>query len=397
MSAMVVEKRETTNQWLQEKNDLQGRLFQLQALNTQLQGTLKKKEKDYDKLQAQLSKLVKDSNRGNKQSMTLTFTLPSSHTNNATSSSKATGTTNSNNTNPIHNQEIQGWKNTVLFYQQTQSDASSKKQHAEESLQLLKQQFADKEEKYQFIIASTTAQAEEAIQQAKEEAAESIAQSLATYAATSTTTTTTTTTTIAPVEVVAEDILNSMEAPSTPMATTTTTSTTATKAAALLKTPSASLSSNTMTSMTTTTTMKTPMISKTPAKTPAKTPMLAKTPVATGTISKKYLLGTPGAEQTISWIVQEVNTEMKKLRSRAEAIPITARGVSTTTTTTTTTTTNTMATTALNNSHPISFQEEILYLKSQLVEALAVIREQDKLIHDGKYRNCFSVVTNSLT
>lgn len=64
LSAMVQEHRELKNHWLAEKSDLQTRLFQIQALNTQVQGTLKKKDKDYDKLQAQLSKLVKDAGRG---------------------------------------------------------------------------------------------------------------------------------------------------------------------------------------------------------------------------------------------------------------------------------------------------------------------------------------------
>lgn len=61
---MTTEYRELKNHWLAEKSDLQSRLFQVQALNTQIHGTLKKKEKDYEKLQSQLSKLVKDSGRG---------------------------------------------------------------------------------------------------------------------------------------------------------------------------------------------------------------------------------------------------------------------------------------------------------------------------------------------
>jgi hypothetical protein len=64
ISAMTTEHRELKNHWLAEKSDLQSRLFQVQALNTQIHGTLKKKEKDYEKLQSQLSKLVKDSGRG---------------------------------------------------------------------------------------------------------------------------------------------------------------------------------------------------------------------------------------------------------------------------------------------------------------------------------------------
>lgn len=52
------------NHWLAEKNDLQTRIFQVQALNTQATGSLKKKEKDFVLLQNQLAKIVKDSSKG---------------------------------------------------------------------------------------------------------------------------------------------------------------------------------------------------------------------------------------------------------------------------------------------------------------------------------------------
>lgn len=38
----------------------------MQSLSTQVQGSLRKKEKDYDKLQAQLQKIVKDGARSQK-------------------------------------------------------------------------------------------------------------------------------------------------------------------------------------------------------------------------------------------------------------------------------------------------------------------------------------------
>jgi hypothetical protein len=49
------------NHWLSEKADLEGRLFQIQSLNTQYQGTLKKRDKEIDRLQQLLAKTVKDS------------------------------------------------------------------------------------------------------------------------------------------------------------------------------------------------------------------------------------------------------------------------------------------------------------------------------------------------
>lgn len=58
-----MEHREVKNHWLAEKSDLQTRIFQVQALNTQASGSLKKTEKDFVKLQNQLAKIVKDGNK----------------------------------------------------------------------------------------------------------------------------------------------------------------------------------------------------------------------------------------------------------------------------------------------------------------------------------------------
>jgi hypothetical protein len=76
MAAIVVEQRETRNHWLREKTELEGRIFQIQALNTQFQGSLRKKEKDYERLQLQLEKLVKDSNRGTQKSSVIMISKP---------------------------------------------------------------------------------------------------------------------------------------------------------------------------------------------------------------------------------------------------------------------------------------------------------------------------------
>jgi hypothetical protein len=51
MSALKSEQRDLKCLWLSEKGELETRCFQLQALQTQIQGTLRKKEKDYDRLQ----------------------------------------------------------------------------------------------------------------------------------------------------------------------------------------------------------------------------------------------------------------------------------------------------------------------------------------------------------
>ncbi len=51
MNALKAEHRDLKCTWLSEKGELESRCFQLQALHTQLQGSLRKKEKDYDRLQ----------------------------------------------------------------------------------------------------------------------------------------------------------------------------------------------------------------------------------------------------------------------------------------------------------------------------------------------------------
>jgi hypothetical protein len=76
MSALQEDQRQTRCHWLAEKNELESRLFQLQGLTTQYQGTIRKKDKEYDKLQIQLSKLVKESQRGQKSVIVLTKPLP---------------------------------------------------------------------------------------------------------------------------------------------------------------------------------------------------------------------------------------------------------------------------------------------------------------------------------
>eukprot|EP00607_Mallomonas_marina_P001272 CAMPEP_0182436630 /NCGR_PEP_ID=MMETSP1167-20130531/82556_1 /TAXON_ID=2988 /ORGANISM="Mallomonas Sp, Strain CCMP3275" /LENGTH=90 /DNA_ID=CAMNT_0024628977 /DNA_START=376 /DNA_END=644 /DNA_ORIENTATION=- len=78
MAALKNEHREARAQWLSERNDLEGRVFQSQSLCTQTQGSLRKREKDYDRLQQQLKKLVKDSHRHQKSVIVLSNPLPRS-------------------------------------------------------------------------------------------------------------------------------------------------------------------------------------------------------------------------------------------------------------------------------------------------------------------------------
>lgn len=75
MAAAAVEQRDTRNHWLTEKNELENKLYQMLSLQTQIQGKIIKKEKDYEKLQLQLDKVIKDSQRGNKSMITISKPL----------------------------------------------------------------------------------------------------------------------------------------------------------------------------------------------------------------------------------------------------------------------------------------------------------------------------------
>jgi hypothetical protein len=68
LATLTLEQRELRSHWLTEKTDMEGRLFQMLAVQTQTQGSMRKKEKEYERLQNQMAKLVKDSNRGSKSS-----------------------------------------------------------------------------------------------------------------------------------------------------------------------------------------------------------------------------------------------------------------------------------------------------------------------------------------
>jgi hypothetical protein len=74
-SSQINEQRELRNHWMAEKADLQSRFCQVQSLNTQIQGSLKKKEKEFEKLQNQLTKIVKDSCKSVKSTMIVSLPL----------------------------------------------------------------------------------------------------------------------------------------------------------------------------------------------------------------------------------------------------------------------------------------------------------------------------------
>ena len=80
------------SRWLAEKTELEGKLFQLIATQTQFQGTLRKKEKEFEKLQAYLQKQVTSSNNS-----TTKPKLSSNTTSSSIRNSKLPSNTNSTN------------------------------------------------------------------------------------------------------------------------------------------------------------------------------------------------------------------------------------------------------------------------------------------------------------
>ena len=71
ISAIQAEQRQLRNRWLEEKTELENKVFQVLALQTQVQGSLRKKEKDYERLQNQLAKVVRDGSKANKAMVTI--------------------------------------------------------------------------------------------------------------------------------------------------------------------------------------------------------------------------------------------------------------------------------------------------------------------------------------
>jgi len=58
VSALQTEQRDLRNHWLEEKTDLENKVFHSNTLCTQWQATLRKREKDYEKLQQSVKNIV---------------------------------------------------------------------------------------------------------------------------------------------------------------------------------------------------------------------------------------------------------------------------------------------------------------------------------------------------
>jgi hypothetical protein len=63
-------------QWAAEKSEMESRVFQALSLQQSTLGTMRKKENDFDKLQSQLAKMLKDSQKAQKNSIFISKPLP---------------------------------------------------------------------------------------------------------------------------------------------------------------------------------------------------------------------------------------------------------------------------------------------------------------------------------
>ena len=328
------EHREVRNHWLNEKADVEGRLFQLQALVTQVQAKSIKKEKDYDRLQLQLSKVVKDAARGNKAIITISQPLKKNLSQVTAMDSKGSSKSNNGNGSLLKDAEIIANKNTITNLEKENASLRNAMQSMQENISTLQENFDSSialvELKYKNQIDTLIAEhfvKDECLQQ-KDESIEDMKARLAT----------------------------------------------ATDEAAAKAAIAATLA--------------------------ALTPPVRHR-VIPGSLAKQYLDGTPGA-RPVRWVVEQVNTEIKRLRDRADRASQHA-GAGTGNSPFPRSSTKTPKTQTQgkvnrnqgdrNNDRDEDYREYNSYgeflnsnpkysaMKSRLLEAMAVIQEQDRLIH----------------
>lgn len=303
-SALINEQRDLRNHWLADKADLQSRFCQVQGLNTQIQGTLKKKEKEFEKLQAQLTKLVKDSARGVKSTIMISAPLKK-----ATSQEISGG----NHGGLLRDAEVLALKRSLQQFQQENSTIEKNLQEIKSNLAELQSNF---ESKLQEIEGKHRIQVDTILAEKEADAAQKrISQQINLPLKTE--------------EIIFESKpINPPQSPEYVMGTPDSHQVKSLIKSAVRKTP--------------------------------------------GTIAKKYLEGTPGV-RPLNWIIQQTNTEIKNLRYRVDDIVNGSHESSTAF--------------DLDNSTLPAREDalaKIVNLRARLAEALVVIQEQDRLIHEGK-------------
>lgn len=319
VAAVMVEQREVKAHWLAEKSELESRVFQSQALATQWQGSLRKKEKDYDKLQMQLSKLIKESTRGQKDAVAkIVVSKPLAK--NLTQVVKPTTT--------LKDAEVAAAQETIAMLERenltfrkavddlTVSINDLKDKFASDLEKLEAQRMLDLEKMNELSAKAAVAKTEE-----EEEQQQQQHETLPVKAKT--------------VVVASPQESSTFNPSSTPIS-----SVSPPLPPTMMEAEAAALVSESLKKQCRTTPFRSP---------------------ANG-LAQSFLEGTPVARPA-AWVVDQVNTEIKKLRNRADDIAGTrSQGV------------------VGNNAGDAGKYEA---MRAQLVEALAVIHEQDRLIHEA--------------
>jgi hypothetical protein len=118
---MILDHKQKQSNWTQEKTELQNQKQQLELLNAQLAGNLRKKETEFQRLQVQLSKVMKESVRGKSGTMIIAPSNPiSSSTTTGKTKSKTSSTADEMTPSQVYllQQENIRLKNTLAHFNQ---------------------------------------------------------------------------------------------------------------------------------------------------------------------------------------------------------------------------------------------------------------------------------------
>ena len=315
MSAIVNEQRDLKKTWLAEKSDLQNRYFQIQSLNTQLNASLIKKEKEFVKLQNSLANVLKDKEKANKSTIIISSKLPGSSL--STSQKVPKELPNNGTTSvPLLNAEISSLKNTRMYLtneiKQLQEQFSKIENQRNEIQQVYHQNNMISEEKILFL--------QQQIQELKEEL----------------------------------EIQKLNPLPQSPQ----------------VDAPSASIFQEAPA-----TNRKNPSNNSVFFSPPPTTLLSSPAPSRIGKIAKKYLVGTPGAKpMNVLLSDEEIHSQQTEIESNLPHPPPPP------------TTASKKRVTILETQY-----EELLKnhenVTKQLAEAMIVIKEQDRLIHEALISN----------
>jgi hypothetical protein len=386
ISALTLEHREVKNHWLTEKSELQTRNFQMQALNTQYAGSLKKKEKDFEKLQNQLAKTVKDANKAQaKPAIVMSLPVKKNLSQGAAEPGSALTI--------LKDAEMQAAKKTIITLDVSCAVRSSLPVACPGRLVLTAVTFCVMQAENHVLRASVeslqesmdelNAAFEAAVQQSEAKTRQQLESILHEHAA-------------ALHE--KEDQLHALQHQLTQLLTERDAQ--HVRTAAVSNCPVIPETSEPEKEVVQAALPQPPAPPATPAAakthiefmSPSHLRSTVKFKVAAtpGSIAKRYLEGTPGA-RPVQWVVEQANTEVKRLRARAEQIArgeagaaavASLDGYAAWTELGRAAEIEAAGTCAGAGAHAL-WRMKLHSMKLRLSEALLVIQEQDRLIHSG--------------